>query len=837
MRIDAEAIHVVERDTGPRWRIEPGGLGGAYSLIVDGAKGPAPIASGDSEDLSIVRAAGKLRLGDQRVQLAIDDRVIWQGKLRVISKLEEDPVVLDLRTLRALPGPWWLEISSSLPEKMGPWQRARMARWMGKQALQNMDPELARALWLQGAGPQGGAHAPKSSAQLLRAAAYLDVGQGELASAEGLIERAERILISSGQEVGSEEFEMRAMIEWRRGRPEAAIRMSQEALRRALRNGDAPARARIQQALGVNLVQAGRYEAGLEMLALAVKDSTGSDEIFARANEAWALLRATEAGLRPERWSEHRSRLKGLLPVLKDGSYAAVRAEVLAELVYVELRSSELDSAQAWMTELKKVDPSQRGASAHFVALVRAQLAIETGDIAVAKAQLATLVRQLGSTDRVAPDELSALALLSDLQTSRAKKIRTLRRAWTRVLAAADYLEAPDSKSHYFHLARQLPMRLARALSESGQAEAGAQVLLEARQLLLTELAAAQLLAKEPDLYASVVRRRRSAQAKSSLDCEAKNPTARQLCQRDKVEAKSLAVQVSHDFFAQLPHRNVSHSGLGGLHKRLKSGQAVLISQSDGPDRIYFLVTAKDTYFASGEVPEAWARRFEKLSRLYAMGHVDLGALQTPSGPLAAQVEVVQFMPVQAQAQAQAPSSWGPSLVLVDPNSNLPKSRAQGLGLAKTVGGTLLVGAQARRASVRTALRHRPDLFVHIGHGAVADRAHWSTQLTLMDGDLDAFSILTEGLGADLVVLAGCSTGATDGGQGLGLPEVFILGGAYAVLATVSSVQDGDAVPFVQRFLSAGAQTNPARAFKIAVQQSVVAGDPTWRQFRLWVRE
>ncbi len=176
----------------------------------------------------------------------------------------------------------------------------------------------------------------------------------------------------------------------------------------------------------------------------------------------------------------------------------------------------------------------------------------------------------------------------------------------------------------------------------------------------------------------------------------------------------------------------------------------------------------------------------------------------------------------------------GPALLVADPSYNLPKTAKRIKHWQERFGVTALKNESATRAAVLNGLKERPALFFFSGHGEHDDLDQTSTRIILNESHIDLQDVLADRLAARLVVLNGCSTGASEAGYGAGLPEAFIHQGTEAVLGTTRTLKDGEAESFLDRFFDASATQAPALAMRAAVEASIEAKDDSWKNLRLW---
>jgi tetratricopeptide (TPR) repeat protein len=211
---------------------------------------------------------------------------------------------------------------------------------------------------------------------------------------------------------------------------------------------------------------------------------------------------------------------------------------------------------------------------------------------------------------------------------------------------------------------------------------------------------------------------------------------------------------------------------------------------------------------------------------------VPFGVLPEADGqPLAARREVLNVPgPAALAAMLRAPTvAYGPPVVIGDARGDLPGAAIEARTVATRLGVTPRLGAEAVTATLRDAGHPRVlHVATHAGNGPTGP---W---LALADAHVGTGSLLEMHIDAELVVLAGCACAAGHSWEMWGsLAATSLAGGARNVLATLRSVDDGDARRFVQAFYAAGGDRQPARAFA-AAQRTMLAGPPSnWAHFVL----
>ncbi|MFP5288292.1 MAG: CHAT domain-containing protein, partial [Thermoanaerobaculia bacterium] len=205
------------------------------------------------------------------------------------------------------------------------------------------------------------------------------------------------------------------------------------------------------------------------------------------------------------------------------------------------------------------------------------------------------------------------------------------------------------------------------------------------------------------------------------------------------------------------------------------------------------------------------------------LGNLPFAALRR-EGRYLVEYHPLLFLPslsALAALEASRRESPGPPLVLADPQGNLPAATAEGLEVAKLLGGTALTGGKALSGELAKASRVRAlHLAAHSGLGL---RGAW---LQLADRQVSASEIVTGRIGPRLVVLASCSSGARPGRQMWGsLGAAFLAAGSRAVLASLWSIEDERARELVLRFYAEGGVSDPAgalaRAQRVAIGQGL----------------
>jgi CHAT domain-containing protein len=148
---------------------------------------------------------------------------------------------------------------------------------------------------------------------------------------------------------------------------------------------------------------------------------------------------------------------------------------------------------------------------------------------------------------------------------------------------------------------------------------------------------------------------------------------------------------------------------------------------------------------------------------------------------------------------------------------------------------TTLIDEEASEAGLRSADLSRYGILHLAAHGVIDDTDWWRSALLLRpdpergdDGFFTALEISELELGASLVVLSGCGTGAGSlhKGEGIrGLSGAFLRAGAEYLVVSLWNVDDRATADLMGRFyreLAAGA--SPARALAAAKKQMIGTG-------------
>jgi CHAT domain-containing protein len=221
---------------------------------------------------------------------------------------------------------------------------------------------------------------------------------------------------------------------------------------------------------------------------------------------------------------------------------------------------------------------------------------------------------------------------------------------------------------------------------------------------------------------------------------------------------------------------------------------------------------------------------------------IDFHALPFRGEPLVASVAVEYALDLPAARPAIAS---GAALVVSDPTDDLPATRVEAAAVAvrlRDAGWSVVrvEGRDATSARVRQELP-RAALFHYAGHGLFAGHDGIESALPLASGgSLTLGDIFALGATPSRVVLSGCDAARTtesDGAEGLGLAQAFVLAGADFVIAPWRKVDDASAATLsaaLAKDLSRSA--DGAEVLRAAQNRLRAASDPSWAAFRVVAR-
>jgi len=170
-------------------------------------------------------------------------------------------------------------------------------------------------------------------------------------------------------------------------------------------------------------------------------------------------------------------------------------------------------------------------------------------------------------------------------------------------------------------------------------------------------------------------------------------------------------------------------------------------------------------------------------------------------------------------------------VVLGDSRGDLPEAAREAQQVAAASGAIAQLGPAASRAALAPAQRAR---LLHIAAHGVTTPA--GRAIALADGDLTAADVLESDLAPEVVVLAGCTTAASDDAESWnGFPSAFLAAGSRHVIATLRSVDDAAAARIAAAYHGQPAAMPPIERLA-AAQRSLVneLRADAWASFAAW---
>ncbi len=198
---------------------------------------------------------------------------------------------------------------------------------------------------------------------------------------------------------------------------------------------------------------------------------------------------------------------------------------------------------------------------------------------------------------------------------------------------------------------------------------------------------------------------------------------------------------------------------------------------------------------------------------------------------------------VQDRALAVAPSLRAMSLettrvasdravIFADADGSLPEAAAEAVAIGERFAVSPLSGIEADSARLRATGEAG---LLHVAmHAGIGDRGAW---LRTSDGRFTVGDVLACGIRANVVVLASCTSGASRDAEYAGsLAAAFLANGSGAVIATLSSVEDGKTRELVRRLYEHGVAVRPIQALAQAQRDMIPTHSPhAWAPFVVYL--
>jgi CHAT domain-containing protein len=182
-----------------------------------------------------------------------------------------------------------------------------------------------------------------------------------------------------------------------------------------------------------------------------------------------------------------------------------------------------------------------------------------------------------------------------------------------------------------------------------------------------------------------------------------------------------------------------------------------------------------------------------------------------------------------AGSEPQPPTTAVVMAASEQPGARLPASVTEATEVARALGVTPLLGAQANLAALRGA---RAVGLLHLAaHGGIAPAGAF---IRLADGEVTVPDVIRWSLAPRVVVLASCASGARSGGSLWGaMGGGFLAAGSQAVVATLWSVEDAATAVMIREFYAAHGDRRPHAALAVAQRKAIAAGVPPrqWASF------
>lgn len=833
---------------GPRWSITPPTVKAAR-LRLEGPTftGTVAVDLERRDQFLIAKSATLAIVGPFIATLEADGHDIWQAKLRWAPAPESVPALkkaLDLKTTDPGAAATYFETVTHDPS---PWKRFQAYLLWGRMA-HSRSLVSAREIWTRGFDDLSASDIPRLAQILGGNAAFGEIGTGRLELGRQVIKRLE-VLDAQSDDVYQRAvlFHFKGSLASQAKEPSQAVEHWRKAQDLAWRCGDDDMWAIALGYQAAELLALGQFSAALEAQQRAnTRYRRPRNKLMGELNTLWIRLWGEESGTWPPRTDDLIRQFQTLHKKMSAKGTAATeddRMNVATCIAYLALRRGDVDMSNRWLRDSAGADHEDLGWERWFIGLVRAEAQLRSGHFEGAEAALESIIegvrREAG--DR-SPYEVVARGLGVDILVAQGRKedaLQALNEAWHSSLRVARQLDQIGAKNHFLHLHRALPMRYARAVLQAGDALGGAAVIDEHLYEGGSQMRALSTRRSNPELWRPVKEARAALAAARRINCKLDAPDQRVVCRGRVKTAQQAVLGAELSFYAKLqtPRRADAKAALVQRQARLGKGEGLLLSAGDGADLQAFLLTKIAIVPAQGlQALAALGPHLEELSALQVAGPLDPWAQISPDAqPWAARLAIYYSQYARTPAAAAAPSLFpGPTLLVADPSHNLTKTAKRIAHWQKRFGVTALRNQGATRAAVLKGLKQRPALFFFSGHSVHDDLDQTSTRIVLSKSHIDLQDVLAEKLGPRLVVLNGCSTGASQAGYGAGLPEAFMHQGTEAVLGTTRVLKDGGAEAFLDRFFDASATQSPVLAMRDAVRASIEAKDDSWKNLRLW---